>query len=201
MKKLLFVLFVICVILLNSCVEPTLDGTKEKNDISDITRNPEQYVGKIVTIEGKMIDQGSPDIYIIREYGVNTYFNTFVDDNGYFVNVITDKRYFEKGNTYTVVGKFIKTDGGNFYLLESQPTQSQEEIKEISISGTDNKQEISSDIPIILTISGVRNTVTITENTPVNKIVISGVDITVYLLKGTSPEILDSGVRTKIEYY
>lgn len=87
------------------------------------------------------------------------------------------------------------------YELQSQSTQPKEEIKEISISGVDKEQEISSDIPVNLTIRGVRNKVTIKENTSVNKITISGVDITIYLPEGTYPEISDSGVRTKIEYY
>ena len=71
----------------------------------------------------------------------------------------------------------------------------------ITISGVDKVQEISNNVPIKLVISGVRNTITIKENTQVNQIIVSGVDITIYLPEGNNPKITDSGVRTKISYY
>ncbi len=71
----------------------------------------------------------------------------------------------------------------------------------ITISGVDKIQEISNNAPIKLVISGVRNTITIKENTQVNQIIVSGVDITIYLPEGNNPKITDSGVRTKISYY
>jgi hypothetical protein len=71
----------------------------------------------------------------------------------------------------------------------------------ITISGVDKVQEISNNAPIKLVISGVRNTITIKENTQVNQIIVSGVDITIYLPEGNNPKITDSGVRTKISYY
>ena len=71
----------------------------------------------------------------------------------------------------------------------------------IAISGVGKVLEISNNAPIKLMISGVQNTITIKENTQVNQIIISGVDITIYLPEGNYPKILDSGVRTKINYY
>ncbi len=74
-------------------------------------------------------------------------------------------------------------------------------VKTITISGVDKSQEISDTTPIKLVISGVRNTITIKENTPIDEIIVSGVDITIYLPQGNNPKITDSGIRTKISYY
>lgn len=86
-------------------------------------------------------------------------------------------------------------------LHGTKETPSKDDIKEIFINGVDEEQEINSDIPIVLTVNGVRNTITVTANTPINKIFINGVDITINLPEGIYPEIEDNGVRTKIEYY
>ena len=76
-----------------------------------------------------------------------------------------------------------------------------EEIKKITISGIDNIEEISSDVPVDLVISGVRNQITVIKGTKVNSIRVSGVDIVIILPKGSNPEITDSGVRTQIRHY
>ncbi len=79
--------------------------------------------------------------------------------------------------------------------------QKQGEIKEIVISGIDKIEEVYSDVPVDLIISGIRNKVTVLEGTEINSITISGVDITLILPKGSHPEIADSGIDTQIKYY
>jgi len=87
----------------------------------------------------------------------------------------------------------------------------------IAISGTDKEQDVASDVPIQLLISGVQNKVTVEQGTIVNKLVVSGVghtitvkgtDIreillsgtgtTLYLPSGSNPKITESGTGNKI---
>lgn len=74
-------------------------------------------------------------------------------------------------------------------------------VKTITISGVDKTQEVFDSAPIRLVISGVRNTITVKENTQVNEIIVSGTDIKIYLPEGNSPKVTDSGIRTEITYY
>lgn len=89
--------------------------------------------------------------------------------------------------------KYDNNDARNNTLISDEKT--------ITISGVDNSQEISNDVPIKLVISGVRNTITIKENTQVTEIIVSGTDIIIYLPEGNNPKITDNGIRTKISYY
>ncbi len=72
------------------------------------------------------------------------------------------------------------------------------ETKTFHISGIDKEETVSSDVPIILFVSGIRVVVRVEENTVVQELVVSGIDVTVYLPKGSNPEIDDSGIRTRI---
>ena len=70
--------------------------------------------------------------------------------------------------------------------------------KTISIDGINKYEEISSDVPVVLIIDGIDNTIKIKNNTKVKKIEISGINITVYLPRDCYPEIEDDGINTKI---
>jgi len=72
--------------------------------------------------------------------------------------------------------------------------------KTFTIGGVDNYQEISSEQPVKIIVSGVRNEVSVSEGTTVNSIIVSGTDITINLPGGSNPKIIDSGVRTTIKY-
>ena len=74
------------------------------------------------------------------------------------------------------------------------------EVKIIDISGVGQTQEISSEIPVRLLISGVNNTITVTNSTTVQEIDVSGVDVKIKLPRGATPKITDSGIRTQIIY-
>jgi len=70
--------------------------------------------------------------------------------------------------------------------------------KTISIDGIDKHEEISSDVPVVLIIDGIDNTIKIKNNTRIKKIEINGINITVYLPRDCHPEIEDDGINTKI---
>lgn len=72
--------------------------------------------------------------------------------------------------------------------------------KKISISGVDKTQQVSSVEPVELVISGVGNNVDVLDGTIVKTITVSGTDIIIQLPKGSSPEIIDSGINTQITY-
>jgi len=101
-------------------------------------------------------------------------------------------------------GNLTNENSNNNYDYDNNDADNNNLISEeetITISGVDKNQEISNNVPIKLVISGVRNTITIKENTQVNEIIVSGTDITIYLPEGNNPKITDSGIRTKISYY
>ena len=53
-----------------------------------------------------------------QDIGVNVVYWKFVDDEGYFVNVISPNRRFELNKFYNVTGKYVKTKANNYYLVE-----------------------------------------------------------------------------------
>ena len=71
----------------------------------------------------------------------------------------------------------------------------------IAISGMDEVIEINRDNPIKLVISGMGNTVRISENTVITEIVCSGVDNTVCISRSSAPRITQSGVDNEIIRY
>jgi|GEM_PF-4905883 ABC-type Fe3+-hydroxamate transport system substrate-binding protein len=77
----------------------------------------------------------------------------------------------------------------------------QQNIKTITISGIDQKAEISNENPVELVISGINNEVTVLEGTEVVKIILSGDDCIVNLPLGSNPEIDKSGINNQIKYY
>ena len=87
-------------------------------------------------------------------------------------------------------------------LLESDnsPDTKKTDVKKIDLSGKGQIQEISSETPVLLVVSGVNNTITVKEGTSVQEIDISGVDIKIKLPHGATPKITDSGIRTQITY-
>lgn len=60
--------------------------------------------------------------------------------------------------------------------VQKNQEENQEEIRKILISGIDKTEEISSDVPVDLVVSGVRNQITVLEGTEINSITISGID-------------------------
>ena len=86
-------------------------------------------------------------------------------------------------------------------VVDTKQHNQDSEVNTITISGVGKVQEVSSDVPIVLVVSGVNNIITIKEGTTVDQLVVSGVDIEINLPKGSQPIIVDSGVRTKIKYY
>ena len=74
-------------------------------------------------------------------------------------------------------------------------------VEVIVISSVGEVTEINNDKPIKLVLSGVGNTVTISYNTIVTDIVLSGVDNIVYIPRSSTPKIIDSGVDNKIIRY
>lgn len=109
------------------------------------------------------------------------YFGGNLDNENYNY----DKNYYYDNN-------YIDNENNDNSILNEET---------ISISGIDKIQEISNNAPIKLVISGIRNTITVKKNTQVNQIIVSGIDIIIYLPEGNSPKITDSGIRTKISYY
>lgn len=90
--------------------------------------------------------------------------------------------------------------------LETTPTWENLEsyaytAETITISGIDEIIEINRDNPIKLVISGIGNTVTISENTIITEIVCSGVDNTVHISRSSVPKITQSGVDNEIIRY
>ena len=71
----------------------------------------------------------------------------------------------------------------------------------VPISGVQKYTEVNYNTPIKLVISGVQNTIKVVKGTQVNTLVVSGVGNTVYLPIESSPIIIDSGVSTNIIYY
>jgi len=90
--------------------------------------------------------------------------------------------------------------------LETTPTWEDSEsyaytTETIVISGVDEVIEINRDNPIKLVISGMGNTVTISENTVMTEIVSSGMDNTVYISRSSTPKIIQSGMDNEIIRY
>jgi|SRR3989338_9790191 len=83
----------------------------------------------------------------------------------------------------------------------NMPTENDKISEQLyTISGVDEYQEISSEQPIKLVLSGTRNEVSVLDGTQVNSIVVSGIDNKINLPKESNPEITDSGLRTQINY-
>ena len=102
--------------------------------------------------------------------------------------------------------------GGAYQNTPTQPDEPEEydwdytedysyNIEVITISGVDKVTEINYDKPIKLIVSGVGNTVTVSENTAVTEIVLSGVDNIVYISRSSTPRITQSGVDNEIIRY
>ena len=72
------------------------------------------------------------------------------------------------------------------------------ESQTISISGVGKYQEINSDKPVRLIISGSSNTIKVLEGTQVEDIIVSGTGIILRLPRSAKPKITDSGVGTVI---
>jgi hypothetical protein len=83
--------------------------SKETNitDITELNLNPENYLGKNITISGTA-GQGSNTCYV-QDKGEGIYHENYVliDNEGYYIYATT-KRIFEYGNTYTLSGVFGK---------------------------------------------------------------------------------------------
>ena len=76
-----------------------------------------------------------------------------------------------------------------------------EEIQYKTISGVDEVISVKYSLSTVLTISGVRNTVTIERNSNVTKLIISGIDNVIRIPENEVIDIVDSGVRNEIERY
>ena len=96
----------------------SLIGCTSATSLKEYGLNSSAYVGNNITINNKVGNYGSPDVEILQKYGTNTNYYKFIDDEGYYVNVITKVRTFEMGKEYSVSGTFIKTSYGNYYLIE-----------------------------------------------------------------------------------
>ncbi|GEM_PF-6701246 len=87
------------------------------------------------------------------------------------------------------------------------PATNVEDIEEemieevIPISGTDQDITISSDVPVKLVVSGMRNVITVPHDVTVIKIVISGMDNTVYIPQFANPLVEISGIRNEVVRY
>jgi len=79
----------------------------------------------------------------------------------------------------------------------ARPTQ----VERITVSGVEETTEIHSDNLVKLVVSGVQNTVTVSQTTIVTDITMSGVDNTLYIPSSTSAKIMDSGVDNQIIRY
>ncbi|MFH1181617.1 MAG: hypothetical protein V1702_01540 [Candidatus Woesearchaeota archaeon] len=111
--RMFIIIIGLSLLLLVGCSQLTTTSLKEYR------LNPDKYVNTTITINNKMIGTGSPDGDMQREfYGWDTFFSRFVDDEGYFVNVISTVRSFEQDKIYEVTGNFTKTSYGNYYLIE-----------------------------------------------------------------------------------
>ena len=78
----------------------------------------------------------------------------------------------------------------------------EEEIEEvIPISGMDQDITISSDVPVKLVVSGMRNVITVPNDVKVLEIVMSGMDNTVYIPQSANPQVKISGIRNEVIRY
>jgi|GEM_PF-4059364 len=110
MKNASLMMAMFLLILTSSCAH--------SDALKDYRVNANNYVDQTISFTAKVIDYGSPDVEILQDYGVGTYYYKFADQEGYFVNVISKNRKFEMNNIYSVSGKYIKTSAGNYYLIE-----------------------------------------------------------------------------------
>jgi hypothetical protein len=75
----------------------------------------------------------------------------------------------------------------------------EEEIEEvIPISGMDQDITISSDVPVKLVVSGMRNVITVPNDVKVLEIVMSGMDNAVYIPQSANPQVKISGIRNEV---
>jgi hypothetical protein len=90
---------------------------------------------------------------------------------------------------------------GNLSGNQTNSTATQAAVKNISITGVSQTQTV--DYPnqnIFLYINGQNDNITIAKDTTVSKISIDGLDNTVNLCKGASPQITNDGQNNQIEY-
>ncbi|MDY6966848.1 MAG: hypothetical protein SVM80_12940 [Halobacteriota archaeon] len=79
----------------------------------------------------------------------------------------------------------------------ARPTQ----VERITVSGVEETTEIHSDNLVKLVISGVQNTVTVSQTTIVTDITMSGIDNTLYIPSSTNARVTDSGIDNEIIRY
>ena len=94
-------------------------STISSSSLKEYRVNADSYVGKKITISDRVSLIGYSLGDISANYGTFMYGYKFVDDEGYFVDVMSNSRAFEKDKFYTVTGTFIKASSGNYYLIES----------------------------------------------------------------------------------
>lgn len=71
----------------------------------------------------------------------------------------------------------------------------------IPISGINQNITISSDKPVKLVISGIRNVITVSYGVKVIEIVMSGSDNTAYIPRSADPQVRISGIRNEVIRY
>jgi hypothetical protein len=91
--------------------------------------------------------------------------------------------------------------GNNGCFPFCDDSNSDNNVKSISVSGVDTYREISSSTPVRLVISGVENEIIVSKGTNVESISLSGTDNIIKLPSGVSPAIEDSGIDNTILYY
>ncbi len=107
--------FLVVLIFVSGCSSFNL----EKGDsLKDFRLNADTYLDETISFKATVVTYGLPDIYMTQDFGVNVVYWKFVDDEGYFVNVISPNRRFELNKFYNVTGKYVKTKANNYYLVE-----------------------------------------------------------------------------------
>jgi uncharacterized protein YcfL len=88
-------------------------------------------------------------------------------------------------------------------LLVGCTTTPHEYIKPevFTISGMNSYQEISSDRPVIITVTGMGSTVKVLEGTEVQKVTITAMNAVIYMPQGSSPKIINAGMNSEVRYY
>ena len=93
----------------NSNLNSSTSKIEVLTDFEDITRNPENYVNKQISIKGKLTSY-YPDSSLCAIY-LNKNCDEFGDNSGYIIKVLPiGDRKFNMEQSYTFIGIFTKKD-------------------------------------------------------------------------------------------